>query len=145
MPRRATGPTYYPSRRGYYVWHQGRQHRLAAGPEGGVTLQRAWAAYWELMRTPLRQILNDINDPIRVAAEVRERLERLPKDAEALERVVRALGMTNDELAECMPVSGLPDVEEEVPDDAWTRRRLGGEDYRHEYGRRPTHSGNGNS
>lgn len=137
MAKRATAPRYYTSRRGYYVWHRGRQHRLAAGPEGGVTLQRAWGAYWELMQTPLRQILRQINDPIRVAAEVRERLERLPKDAEALERMVRALGMTNDDLAVCMPVDGLPDAEDEIPEDAWTRRRLGGEDYRHEFGGRP--------
>jgi hypothetical protein len=90
-----------------------------------LTLQRAWAEFWELMQTPLRQILRQINDPIRVAAEVRERLERLPKDAEALERMVLALGMTKGDLAGCMPVAGLPDVEDEIPPDAWTRRRLG--------------------
>lgn len=32
MPRRATGPCYYPSRSAYYVWLQGTQHRLAVGP-----------------------------------------------------------------------------------------------------------------
>ena len=32
MPRRATGPRYYPSRSAYYVWLQGKQHPLADGP-----------------------------------------------------------------------------------------------------------------
>src|SRR5262249_13523658 len=32
MPRRATGPKYYPSRGDYYVTFQGKQHCLARGP-----------------------------------------------------------------------------------------------------------------
>ena len=32
MPRRATGPKYYPSRGDYYVTYQGKQHCLARGP-----------------------------------------------------------------------------------------------------------------
>jgi len=31
MPRQATGPKYYPSRKSYYVWFQGKQHCLAIG------------------------------------------------------------------------------------------------------------------
>jgi integrase len=40
MPRRATGPRYYPSRGDYYVTFQGKQHCLAHGPLCAACAQR---------------------------------------------------------------------------------------------------------
>ena len=140
MPKRSTGPRYYPSRRGYYVWHSGRQHRLAKGSEGGDTLRRAWAAYWDLAGTPLRRRLRDIRKLdeklSRVVELVHRRLTLLACGGDTLERAVQALGITSGELADCIPWQEAT-AGGETPEDVWARGHLGDEEYGLEFGRTP--------
>jgi integrase len=60
MARKATQPKYYPSRRGYYVWFQGRQHQLAKGPKNDPAVKaKAQEAFHALMLTSLEPQAGD--------------------------------------------------------------------------------------
>jgi integrase len=59
MARKATGPRYYESRGGYYVWFQGRQVLLAKGPKSQELREAAEGAFHTLALTRLEPQAGD--------------------------------------------------------------------------------------